>query len=293
MGVFEIANQLLTCHSLYLEPWMNSKANKVAFFLLVWGLDNKQNNTWLLGDMEFPLLCSTWYFTHLLPSLVRYQVEQWKITSIFLCAMNNNYYYSWYPLNTTKTYWGLQWHPDLSTYFIGSIQLSLIINIIFVIFSHIILSCITLFSRLFLCLNYSSNCMLKLLEIKWYYVWVLNKVPFLLLRLNSVQSIAVITFWITKSWIIKTKNERKVNVIQFSSIITIPLTTGLLSPKYSKFFQPLFLTTGPTVMHFAHLIMFIMIINYARIIYPTCLRKVGTRGNVSQNNFVSQHVNIK
>ena len=139
--------------------------------------------------------------------------------------MNN--YNSRYPLDTTKTYWGLQWHPDLSTSFIGSIQLWLIINIIFVIFSHIILSCITLFSRLFLCLNCSSNCMLKLLEIKWHYVWVLNKVPFLLLRLNSVQSIAVITFWIIKSWIIKTKKERKVNVIQFSSIITVPLTTGL------------------------------------------------------------------
>lgn len=76
-----------------------------------------------------------------------------------------------------KAYWGIQLHPDLSTSFIGSIQLWLITNIIFVIFSHIILLCITLISRLFLCLNYSSNRMLKL-DIIWQYVRLLNKVSF-------------------------------------------------------------------------------------------------------------------
>lgn len=147
-------------------------------------------------------------------------------------TMKENFHVSMCPCIILNTHWiqpkayrGIQWHPDLSTSFIGSIQLWLITNIIFVLFSHIILLCITLISHLFLCLNYSSNRMLKL-DIIWQYVRLLNKVSFfLLLRLNSVQSIAVITFWITKSWITKTKIERKANVIQFSSRITIPLIT--------------------------------------------------------------------
>ena len=56
---FEIVNQLPICHLLYLVPWMKSKTfsfnnvNWVGFFLFVRCLYNKQNYTWLLGDMEF------------------------------------------------------------------------------------------------------------------------------------------------------------------------------------------------------------------------------------------------
>ena len=82
--VFEIANQLLTYHSLFSVPWMNYNAfsfwnmNKVNFFLLVRSLYNKQNKTWLLGDMEFLSSCSTWYLTWSLHTLVRYWVEHLK-----------------------------------------------------------------------------------------------------------------------------------------------------------------------------------------------------------------------
>ena len=61
--VFEIAHQLLTSHSLYLAAWLNSddfsfgNVNKVDFFLLVRCLYNKQNNTSLLGDVEFLYSC--------------------------------------------------------------------------------------------------------------------------------------------------------------------------------------------------------------------------------------------
>ena len=63
--VFEIANQLLTRHLLYLAAWMNGNTSsflnldKVGFFLLKRCLRNKQNNTWLLRDMEFLFSCST------------------------------------------------------------------------------------------------------------------------------------------------------------------------------------------------------------------------------------------
>ena len=57
LGLFEITNQLLTCHSLYLVAWMNGarvfsfwNLTKVSFFLLVNCLYNK-------------LLCSNWYLT--------------------------------------------------------------------------------------------------------------------------------------------------------------------------------------------------------------------------------------
>lgn len=43
-------------HLLYLAPWMNGNVNKVNNFWLVGCLCNKQDNTWLLGDMES--LCS-------------------------------------------------------------------------------------------------------------------------------------------------------------------------------------------------------------------------------------------
>ena len=43
-----IANQLLTCHSLYLAPWMNGNVNKVDFFLLVRCL-YQHLETWLFS----------------------------------------------------------------------------------------------------------------------------------------------------------------------------------------------------------------------------------------------------
>ena len=83
LWVFEITNQLLTHHLLYLVPGMNGDVNKVDF-LLVSCLYNKQNNTWLLGNMEYLFKCSTSYLTFLLHSLVRYQVEHSKGKSISL-----------------------------------------------------------------------------------------------------------------------------------------------------------------------------------------------------------------
>ena len=62
--VFEIADQLLAHHSLYLALWLNGNAcsfwsvNQVGFFLLVRCFYNKQNNKWLLGDLEFLVECS-------------------------------------------------------------------------------------------------------------------------------------------------------------------------------------------------------------------------------------------
>ena len=55
------------------------KSSKTS--LLV-GLSNKQNNTWLLGDMKFIFSCSNRYLTHSLRSLVRYRVEHEKINFI-------------------------------------------------------------------------------------------------------------------------------------------------------------------------------------------------------------------
>ena len=77
-----MTNQLLTHHLLYLVPGMNGDLNKVDF-LLVSCLYNKQNNTWLLGNMEYLFKCSTSYLTFLLHSLVRYQVEHSKGKYIF------------------------------------------------------------------------------------------------------------------------------------------------------------------------------------------------------------------
>ena len=54
---------------------------KVDFFLSARCLYNKQNNTWLLGDMEFLLTCSTRYPTRSLRSFVIYRVEHWKRNS--------------------------------------------------------------------------------------------------------------------------------------------------------------------------------------------------------------------
>ena len=50
--------------ALYLVPWMNGyvlsfwNVNQVDFLLLARCLYNKQNNLWLLGDVEFLFLCS-------------------------------------------------------------------------------------------------------------------------------------------------------------------------------------------------------------------------------------------
>ena len=45
-------------------------------------INNNQNNTWLLVDIEFLFPCLTWYLTHLLHSLARYQVEHSTRNSI-------------------------------------------------------------------------------------------------------------------------------------------------------------------------------------------------------------------
>ena len=66
--MFEIANQLLTHHTLYLVSWMNG--NVFSF----WNIDkvnlllgrcvcNKQKNTWFPGDVEFLFSCPTQYLT--------------------------------------------------------------------------------------------------------------------------------------------------------------------------------------------------------------------------------------
>ena len=71
--VFEIANQLLVFHLLY--------------FVSVRCLYcNKQNNTWLLGDMEFLFSCSTWYLKSEYRERVRYPAEHSKRNSISLCV---------------------------------------------------------------------------------------------------------------------------------------------------------------------------------------------------------------
>lgn len=50
-------------HLLYLAPWMNGNMNKVDILWLVGCLCNKQDNTWLLGDMESLCLYPTQYLT--------------------------------------------------------------------------------------------------------------------------------------------------------------------------------------------------------------------------------------
>ena len=52
-------------------------------------LCNKQNNTWLLVDMEFLFKCSTWYHTS---ELVRYQVEHSKTNSISMRGCRRFFY---------------------------------------------------------------------------------------------------------------------------------------------------------------------------------------------------------
>ena len=49
-------------------------------------LYDKQNNTWLLVDMEFLFSCSTRHLTRSLRSLVSYRVKPSKRTSISMCA---------------------------------------------------------------------------------------------------------------------------------------------------------------------------------------------------------------
>ena len=73
-------------------------------FLVTKILYNKQNNTWLLGDMQFLFSGSNRYLTRFLRSRVRYRIERSKRNSISprahvlfsiymlspLCAMNYN-----------------------------------------------------------------------------------------------------------------------------------------------------------------------------------------------------------
>ena len=61
---------------------------KLAFLLskgLLCSYD-KQNNTWLLVDMEFLFSCSTRHLTSLLPLIVSYRVKHSKRNSISTCA---------------------------------------------------------------------------------------------------------------------------------------------------------------------------------------------------------------
>lgn len=68
-------------HLLYVAPWMNGNVNKVNNFWLVGCLCNKQDNTWLLGDMES--LCSypTQYLT-------------WEL---FRCTLKERFYIFTHP----------------------------------------------------------------------------------------------------------------------------------------------------------------------------------------------------
>ena len=62
--------------------------NEVGFLLSkgLLCLYDKQNNTWLLVDMEFLFSCLTRHITRSLHSLVSYQVKRSKINSISTCA---------------------------------------------------------------------------------------------------------------------------------------------------------------------------------------------------------------
>ena len=78
------ANTLYNCYSriyqfIYFHSLMKSA------FLLSKGLlcsYDKQNNTWLLVDMDFLFSCSTRHLTRLLPSIVSYRVKHSKRNSI-------------------------------------------------------------------------------------------------------------------------------------------------------------------------------------------------------------------
>ena len=94
--VFEIANQLLTCRSLYLGPWMNGNAftfwnvNEVGF-LSVRCLHNKLNHTWFLGDMEFLFAeISSWTLQEIFrisahPCIILYILLQSVTSNLSIC----------------------------------------------------------------------------------------------------------------------------------------------------------------------------------------------------------------
>lgn len=63
-----------TNHLLHFLPWRNGNVNKVDF-LLVQCLHKKQNNTCLLGEMEFLFTWSILYVTSVGNEWVRYPVE--------------------------------------------------------------------------------------------------------------------------------------------------------------------------------------------------------------------------
>ena len=65
-------------HSLMKSAYLPSKGLLCLY--------NKQNNTWLLVDMEFLFSCSTWHLTRSLCSLMSYQVKHSKRSSISTCA---------------------------------------------------------------------------------------------------------------------------------------------------------------------------------------------------------------
>lgn len=93
-------------HLLYLAPWMNGNMNKVDIFWLVGCLCNKQDNTWLLGDMESLCLYPTQYLT-------------WEL---FRCTVKERFYIFTHPCiilfihNKWKTKFHSLWIPDRGKY---------------------------------------------------------------------------------------------------------------------------------------------------------------------------------
>ena len=67
------------CRFVYFHSLMNSAFLPSKGLLCLY---DKQNNTWLLVDMEFLFSCSTWHLTRSLRSLVSYRVKHSKRNSI-------------------------------------------------------------------------------------------------------------------------------------------------------------------------------------------------------------------
>ena len=71
------------CRFIYFHSLMKSTFLPSKGLLCLY---DKQNNTWLLVDMEFLFSCSTWHLTHSLHSLMSYQVKHSKRNSISMHA---------------------------------------------------------------------------------------------------------------------------------------------------------------------------------------------------------------
>ena len=69
LRVFDIANQMLTCHSPFTLLSLRQSVSLISKKLRS---VHKQNNTWLLVDMKFLFLLSTRFITRSLHSLGKY-----------------------------------------------------------------------------------------------------------------------------------------------------------------------------------------------------------------------------